>query len=115
MVPKSNQETSKPNDFTPKTFIPRQRLPERRLVPRCLPLGTARGPIVPVVDVLPGLGDGGEAHVAEPLPRLGEALLEVGVARDLLEDGLSRLGQVPLALRRVVPARLARSEGRNGK
>ena len=66
---------------------------------------------MPVVDVLPGLGDGGESHVAEPLPRLGEALLEVGVAGDLLEDGLARLGQVPLPLSRVVAARLARPEG----
>ena len=92
-------------------FAPRQRLPERRLVPRGLPLGAVGGPVVPVVDVaLPGLGDGGESHVAESLPRLGEALLEVGVAGDLLEDGLARLGQVPLTLSRVVPARLARPE-----
>ena len=63
------------------------------------------------MDVLPGLWDGGESHVAESLPRLGEALLEVGVAGDLLEDGLARLGQVPLTLSRVVAARLARSEG----
>ena len=64
------------------------------------------------VDVLrPGLAarDGsGESHVAEALPRLGEALLEVGVARDLLEDGLARLGEVPLPLSRVVAARLTR-------
>ena len=63
------------------------------------------------MDVLPGLWDGCESHVAESLPRLGEALLEVGVAGDLLEDGLARLGQVPLTLSRVVAARLARSEG----
>ena len=62
-----------------------------------------------VVDVLPGLADG-EPHVAEALPRLGEALLEVGVAGDLLEDGLAGLGEVPLPLRRVVPARLTRPE-----
>ena len=62
------------------------------------------------MDVLPGLWDGCESHVAESLPRLGEALLEVGVAGDLLEDGLARLRQVTLALSRVVPAGLARSE-----
>ena len=82
-------------------------MPEPRLVPRGLPLWNAGGGGGPalVVDVLPGLADG-EPHVAEALPRLGEALLEVGVAGDLLEDGLARLGQIPLPLGRVVTARL---------
>ena len=55
-----------------------------------------------LVEEVPRLAEGEGLHVAQPLPRLAEALLEVGVG-DLLEDCLPRLGEVALPLAQLVP------------